>query len=281
MTDVCAEPAISGPGFVNLTLRDDWIGAQASALVGDAKLGIAATSSPQTVVVEYSSPNMSKEMHVGHLRTTVVGDAIARVLDATGEQVIKDNHVGDWGTQFGMLIEHLLDVGEHSEQADLLRTDPNVFYQAARRKFDTDPAFADRSRARVVELQGGDADTMRLWDELMDLSRGYLHRIYRLLRVTLTDGDIRGESFYNDMLPDVVADLEARGLAVISDGALSRSRPVSPAVTAVRCRSSCARATAVTTTPRVIWPPSGTGWTSSTATGRSTWSARIRRCTSR
>jgi len=160
-------------------------------------------------------------MHVGHLRTTIVGDAIARVTEFVGHHLIRDNHVGDWGTPFGMLIEHLVDVGEDSPEAGLLRTDPNAFYQAARVKFDSDPVFADRARERVVKLQSGtDPATMELWAELVELSKAYLRDIYARLRVTLTDDDIRGESFYNDMLSSVADDLVAKGLARISDGAL-------------------------------------------------------------
>jgi arginyl-tRNA synthetase len=220
IADICLEPQVSGPGFINLTLRDDWIAGQAGAMLANERLGVDVATAPQTVVVEYSSPNIAKEMHVGHLRTTIVGDAIARVLDFAGHNVIRDNHVGDWGTPFGMLIEHLLDVGEGSAEAGLLETDPNAFYQAARAKFDSDPAFADRSRQRVVLLHGGDLGTLRLWQELVDLSKEYLHRMYGRLRVTLTDDDIRGESFYNAMLADVVADLSAQGLAVENEGAL-------------------------------------------------------------
>jgi arginyl-tRNA synthetase len=220
VTDMCAEPTVSGPGFINFTLRDDWIAGQASQMLGDPRLGLAPAARPQTVVVEYSSPNIAKEMHVGHLRTTIVGDAIARVLEFAGHRVIRDNHVGDWGTQFGMLIEYLLDVGEDSAEAGLLRTDPNAFYQAARRAFDTDPAFADRARSRVVALQGGDPGTLKLWQELVDFSLEYLHRVYGRLGVTLTDDDIRGESFYNDMLAGTAAVLEEKGIAVHSEGAL-------------------------------------------------------------
>ncbi|MBV9093887.1 MAG: arginine--tRNA ligase [Streptosporangiaceae bacterium] len=220
VADISSEPSVSGPGFINFTLRDDWIAGQAAGLLRDDRLGIVPAEHPQTVVAEYSSPNIAKEMHVGHLRSTIVGDAIARALEAVGHHVVRDNHVGDWGTQFGMLIEHLLDVGENSAEAALLRTDPNAFYQAARRAFDSEPAFAARSRERVVKLQGGDPATLRLWTQLMGMSREYLRRTYATLRVTLTDDDVRGESFYNDMLPGVVADLEAKGLAVISDGAL-------------------------------------------------------------
>src|ERR1700691_1475724 len=225
VTDMCAEPEVSGPGFINFRLRDDWISAQASSMLGDERLGLAPVARPQTIVVEYSSPNIAKEMHVGHLRTTVSGDAIARVLEFAGHRVIRDNHVGDWGTPFGMLIEHLLDVGEDSPEAALLRTDPNAFYQAARRKFDSDPEFAERARKRVVDLQGGDPETLQHWEELVGFSLDYLHRIYGRLRVTLTDQDIRGESFYNDMLADTAAELEDKGIAVYSDGALCAFPP--------------------------------------------------------
>jgi arginyl-tRNA synthetase len=220
VADVCTEPEVSGPGFINLTLRDDWIAAQATQMLGDARLGTEPAARPQTVVVEYSSPNVAKEMHVGHLRTTIVGDAIARVLEFAGHQVIRDNHLGDWGTPFGMLIEHLLDVGEASPEAALLTTDPNAFYQAARRKFDGDPAFTERARSRLVQLQAGDPATMAIWQRLVDISRGYLHQVYTRLGVTLTDADIRGESFYNDLLADTVAILVERGIAVESEGAL-------------------------------------------------------------
>jgi arginyl-tRNA synthetase len=218
--DLCTPPEVSGPGFINLTLREDWISAQATALLADERLGIDQVAQPQTIVVEYSSPNVAKEMHVGHLRTTIVGDAVARILDFLGHHVIRDNHLGDWGTPFGMLIEHLLDVGEHSAEADLLRTDPNRFYADARRKFDSDPEFVDRARNRLVLLQAGDPVTMTIWQEVVDRSKQYLNDTYRMLRVTLTDDDIRGESFYHDMLAGTADDLVAKGLAVTSDGAL-------------------------------------------------------------
>jgi len=220
VADMCAGPEVSGPGFINLTLRDDWIAAQASQMLTDPRLGLPPVARPQTVVVEYSSPNVAKEMHVGHLRTTIVGDAIARVLEFAGHRAIRDNHVGDWGTPFGMLIEHLLDVGEESAEAGLLITDPNAFYQAGRRKFDTEPDFTERARNRLVRLQAGDPATLSIWQRLVDISREYLHQVYGRLGVSLTDADIRGESFYNDMLADTVAELEARGLATTSDGAL-------------------------------------------------------------
>jgi len=219
--DIAEPPTVSGPGFINLTLRAQWIADAATALLADPRLGVPEVTRPWTVVVDYSSPNIAKEMHVGHLRSTIVGDSIVRVLEFAGHHVIRDNHVGDWGTPFGMLLEHLVDVGDDSPEADLLRTDPNAFYQAARVKFDSDPAFADRARERVVKLQSGtDQDTQRLWDELMELSKAYLRDTYAVLGVTLADDDIRGESFYNDLLPQVADDLVAKGLARISDGAL-------------------------------------------------------------
>ena len=225
VADVCEPPEVSGPGFINLRLRERWIADAASRMLDDPRLGVEPAASPLTVVVDYSSPNIAKEMHVGHLRTTIVGDAIVRALEFAGHRVIRDNHVGDWGTQFGMLIEQLLDVGQDSPEAGLLRTDPNAFYQAARRKFDSDPDFAERSRKRVVDLQGGEEATLALWQEIVDLSKDYLHRIYGGLGVTLTDADIRGESFYNALLADTVAILEAKGIAVYSDGALCAFPP--------------------------------------------------------
>jgi arginyl-tRNA synthetase len=159
-------------------------------------------------------------MHVGHLRTTVVGDALARTLEHLGHQVIRQNHVGDWGTPFGMLIEHLLDVGEESPEADQLRSDPNAFYQAAREAFEGDPVFAGRARRRVVALQAGDPETLRLWQELVDLSKIYFNTIYTTLGVGLRDEHLAGESSYNADLAAVCDELEAAGIATVSEGAL-------------------------------------------------------------
>jgi arginyl-tRNA synthetase len=225
IADMCERAEISGPGFINLTLRNEWIAGRAQVMHGDERLSVEPTASPLTTVVEYSSPNVAKEMHVGHLRTTIVGDAIARVTEFLGHNVVRDNHVGDWGTQYGMLIEHLLDVGEESDEGLLLETDPNAFYQAARARFDTEEEFTERARRRLVSLQAGDPETMRHWQRLVDLSKVYLHMIYGRLGVTLTDDDIRGESFYNDMLADTAEELAARGIATISDGALCAFPP--------------------------------------------------------
>ncbi|GAB3485552.1 arginine--tRNA ligase [Nocardiopsis coralliicola] len=217
--DVCSGVEISGPGFVNLTLRDEWIAAQAGALLSDDRLGVPVQER-QVIPIDYSAPNVAKEMHVGHLRTTVVGDALARTLDFLGHDVVRQNHIGDWGTPFGMLIEHLLDVGEDSAEAQHLTTDPNTFYQGAREKFDGDEEFAARSRKRVVALQAGDPETLRIWQGLIDLSKAYFNRVYTQLDVTLTDADLAGESKYNPMLEEVCRELEEKGLAVLSEGAL-------------------------------------------------------------
>ena len=217
LTGIAEGPEISGPGFVNVRLSSAWIGAQVDGL--DDRLGVP-TQEPQTIPVDYSAPNVAKEMHVGHLRTTVVGDALVRTLEHLGHRVIRQNHVGDWGTMFGMLIEHLLDVGEDSPDARLMVTDPNAFYAAANAQFQSDPEFAARARARVVKLQGGDEDTLRHWHELVGLSQQYFNRIYATLGVTLTDADLAGESTYNDELAGICDELEAQGIATISDGAL-------------------------------------------------------------
>jgi arginyl-tRNA synthetase len=224
-SDLVATAEVSGPGFINLTLRDDWIAAQAGGQLADPRLDVLPADPPQTVVVDYSAPNVAKEMHVGHLRTTVVGDSVVRVLDYLGDKVIKANHIGDWGTQFGMLLEHLLDVGEESANAQLGAGDINAFYQAAKAKFDADPSFAERSRRRVVALQAGDDETLRLWTKLVNDTKQYYNTVYARLGVLLTDADLAPESFYNSMLAGVCDELEANGIAVISDGALCAFPP--------------------------------------------------------
>ncbi len=220
VADLCASTEVSGPGFINFTLRDDWIASQAGVVLSDSRLGVPTAEPSQHVVVDYSAPNVAKEMHVGHLRTTVVGDAIVRTLEYLGHHVTRANHLGDWGTQFGMLIEHLLDVGEETAEQQLSLGELTSFYQAARVKFDGDPAFADRARKRVVAMQSGDPETLRLWQMLIDDSKRYFNTIYQRLSITLTDADIFGESFYNPMLADVCEELEKAGVAVLSAGAL-------------------------------------------------------------
>jgi arginyl-tRNA synthetase len=214
-----AEATVAGPGFINLTLTTSFLSAQLSALFADSHLGVTSVTG-RTAVIDYSAPNVAKEMHVGHLRSTVIGDSLARLYRFKGYTVIARNHVGDWGTPFGMLIEHLLDLGEDAAIASLNIGDLNAFYKAAREKFDADDAFKERSRLRVVALQAGDDETRRLWQILVAESVAYFTEVYRALDVTLTPEDVVGESFYNPMLPAVVADLDAAGLLVESDGAL-------------------------------------------------------------
>ncbi|GAC1532219.1 MAG: arginine--tRNA ligase [Acidimicrobiales bacterium] len=220
LAGVCSAIEVAGPGFVNLTLGSEWVASQTGELLGDGRLGVETVAAPERVVVDYSAPNVAKEMHVGHLRSSILGDACARVLEWLGHDVCRQNHIGDWGTPFGMLIEHLLDIGEAEAANELSLGDLTAFYQQARTKFDADPDFADRSRQRVVTLQAGDAQTLRLWGVLVEESKRYFNRVYERLGVLLTDDDLAGESLYNDRLPSVVAELERDGLAVIDDGAL-------------------------------------------------------------
>jgi arginyl-tRNA synthetase len=209
---------VAGPGFLNLTLHPAFLERQLLALVGDERLGIETAPEPKTVVIDYSAPNVAKEMHVGNLRSTVIGDALARSYRFAGHHVFARNHVGDWGTPFAMLIEHLLDAGEGD--AALSIGDLDGFYKDARVKFDGDDAFKERSRARVVALQSGDPETLRLWRIIVDQSVSYLDLVYQDLGVSLTVADVVGESFYNPMLADVVTDLDKAGLLVNSGGAL-------------------------------------------------------------
>ena len=210
---------VAGPGFLNLTLSPELLNDQLRALLDDPRMGRAPTATPKIVVIDYSSPNVARELHVGNLRSTIIGDALARMNRFAGNTVIARNHVGDWGTPFGMLIEHLLDLGEDEAVVSLSMGELKAFYQGARVKFDSDEGFKDRSRARVVTLQSGDVETLRLWKIIVDQSVAYLSQIYDLLDITLTAQDAVGESYYNNMLDDVVADLDKAGLLVESDGA--------------------------------------------------------------
>lgn len=223
VTDLCVPEtgvAVSPPGFVNFTLGRAYLERTLGEAARDPRAGVPSVAKPETIVIDYSGPNMAKEMHVGHIRSTVIGDALARTLGFLGHRVIRQNHVGDWGTPFGMLIEHLIDVGADRAAAELSMGSLNEFYQAARKKFDGDPAFADRARQRVVLLQGGDEATLEHWRVFVGASRRYFSTLYARLGVLLTDDDVRGESFYNPLLPGVAATLEADGIAKVDDGAL-------------------------------------------------------------
>ena len=205
-------------GFVNITAKPEWLSNRISILLADPRLGVSVDQK-KTFVVDYSAPNVAKEMHVGHLRSTVIGDTIVRMLEFKGHTVIRENHVGDWGTPFGMLIEHLLDLGEDRAANELGVGDLDSFYKQARSKFVSDEEFANRSRSRVVRLQGGDAETLRLWRILVDESMRYFNEVYSMLGVMLTDDDIRGESSYQELLPEVVYRLKESGDLEESDGA--------------------------------------------------------------
>jgi arginyl-tRNA synthetase len=219
VADVCESVEVSGPGFINLTFSRAFLEARLAEMAADERLGVALAPAAKTVIVDYSHPNVAKEMHVGHLRTTVIGDALCRMLSFVGHDVRRQNHIGDWGTPFGMLIEHLVDLGEEEGAQELSVGDLTGFYQQARVSFDTDEAFRDRSRGRVVLLQSGDPETLRLWRVLVAQSVRYFDAVYAKLGVLLTDGDLAGESTYNDALAAVVADLDALGLLVLDDGA--------------------------------------------------------------
>ncbi|WP_175652703.1 arginine--tRNA ligase [Pseudomonas sp. Marseille-P9899] len=206
---------IAGPGFLNFFQNTQALASRLDAALADAKLGVHKAGPQQKVVIDLSAPNLAKEMHVGHLRSTIIGDAVARVLEFLGDEVIRQNHVGDWGTQFGMLLAYL---EENPITSDEL-SDLENFYRAAKKRFDESEAFADRARGLVVKLQAGDADCLTLWTRFKDISLSHCQKTYELLNVKLTPADVMGESAYNDDLANVVSDLKAKGLLVESNGA--------------------------------------------------------------
>ena len=205
-------------GFVNIKAEPEWLAARLGDLLPDDRLGVAIEET-RVAAVDYSAPNVAKEMHVGHLRSTVIGDAIVRMLMHKGHTVHRENHVGDWGTPFGMLIEHLLDLGEDNAADELGMGDLDGFYKQARGKFNSDEKFVERSRNRVVMLQSGDEETLRLWQVLVDESMRYFNEVYGMLGVLLTNDDIMGESNYHHLLPEVVTRLHDRGILEDSEGA--------------------------------------------------------------
>lgn len=210
---------IAGPGFINIHLANDFL-AKAVEIQGREVALLQRHADPsQTIVVDYSSPNLAKEMHVGHLRSTIIGDALVRVLEYLGHTVIRQNHMGDWGTQFGMLIAELEEHLGEGEKPEMALKDLETFYQQAKKHFDDDASFADKARGYVVKLQSGDEHCRALWQQFIDISVAHSEEIYRLLNVTLRHSDIRPESAYNDDLQAVVDDLVAAGLAVEDQGA--------------------------------------------------------------
>ncbi len=220
LDSICDRASVAPPGFINLTLSADFLATELREMATDpGSLGVTSSPRPQVVVVDYAAPNAAKQMHVGHLRSTIIGDSLVRLLGMAGHKVIRENHIGDWGAPFGMLIEHLLDVGEGRAIDERALGDLEEFYQTARAAYDTDPGFAERARSRVVLLQSGDAETLRLWNLLVHQSVGYFDEAFRRLGTKLTRDDVVAESHYNPLLPEVVRDLAEKGLLVESDGA--------------------------------------------------------------
>nr|WP_314117151.1 arginine--tRNA ligase [uncultured Aggregatibacter sp.] len=218
LQDIAEKTEIAGPGFINIFLKNTWLAENINRAVQDPKLGVH-NPEKQTVVVDYSSPNVAKEMHVGHLRSTIIGDAVVRTLEFLGNHVIRANHVGDWGTQFGMLIAYLEKMeNEHASEMEL--SDLEAFYRAAKKHYDEDPVFAEKARNYVVKLQSGDEYCRTMWQKLVKITMQQNQHNYDRLNVTLTDKDVMGESLYNPMLPGIVEDLKKQGLAVEDDGAL-------------------------------------------------------------
>jgi len=217
---VISKTEIAGPGFINLWLNPEWIASQCQASLDDERLGIEKRQNPIRVVVDYSGPNMAKQMHVGHLRSTIIGDTLANLLAFLGDEVIRQNHIGDWGTQFGMLIAYLEErQKQQSEDGSVTLKDLEQFYKDAKGRFDADAEFADKAREYVVKIQSGDEHCLQLWQKFIDISLGHCEEVYEKLSVNLTRDDVRAESFYNDDLAKVVEDLRQRGMLQESDGA--------------------------------------------------------------
>lgn len=217
LTGIASKTEIAGPGFINIFLDPAWLASEVEQALHSAQLNLAPVT-PQTIVVDYSAPNVAKEMHVGHLRSTIIGDATVRTLEKLGHNVIRANHLGDWGTQFGMLIAYL-EQQQQQHDAEIALEDFEAFYRAAKIAYDEDEAFALRARNYVVKLQSGDEYCLRMWRKLVDVTMEQNQRNYQRLNVSLTSKDVMGESLYNSMLPGIVADLKQKGLAVESEGA--------------------------------------------------------------
>ena len=214
--EMASEVSVAGPGFINVRLSPEWVSNELRAAASDSRLAIDLTAEPKTVVVDYSGPNIAKQMHVGHLRSTIIGDSISRVLEFQGHRIIRQNHIGDWGTQFGMLIAHLKSGGASAESHI---EDLEGFYRQAKQRFDSDPRFQDEARRVVVRLQAHEPEEMQLWQKIVDETRRHYQPIYERLRVLLGPDQERGESFYNPLLQKVVLELKERGIAEESEGA--------------------------------------------------------------
>lgn len=216
--EMISTSSIAGPGFINITLRSTYIETRVEQMAHDPKLGVRPPKIPKKIIIDFSSPNTAKEMHVGHLRSTIIGDSLARLFEFLGEDVLRLNHVGDWGTAFGMLIAYLKEekpavlTGEENTDLPHLQT----WYKAAKQRFDADPNFKERSQLEVVALQGGESVARKAWEIICDISRKGYQEVYDILDVKIEE---RGESFYNDALPDIVEELETKELITVSEGA--------------------------------------------------------------
>ena len=208
---------VAGPGFINLRLNADFLAKNLQTALNNSRFGVAEAADKKTVVIDYSSPNLAKEMHVGHLRSSIIGDSIARILGFLGHTVIRQNHVGDWGTQFGMLVAYMVEQQQHNAEFQL--SDLEQFYRSAKVRFDEDPAFADTAREYVVKLQGGDETVLALWKQFVEISLHHAQNVYDTLGLLLTPDDVAGESIYNNDLHNVINELSEKGLAVDDDGA--------------------------------------------------------------
>lgn len=215
VADLAEKTEIAGPGFINIHLKPEFLATSLEAANTDAKLGVAEHATPHKVVVDFSSPNLAKEMHVGHLRSTIIGDAVVRALEFRGDTVIRQNHMGDWGTQFGMLIAHLEDLlNQGVDLENVALADLESFYRDAKKRFDDEAGFADKARDYVVKLQSGDAHCKKLWQMFIDTSVKHSEEVYGKLNVTLTRDNIMAESAYNDRLAGVIELLKEKGIAV-------------------------------------------------------------------
>ena len=222
--DLVEKFEIAGPGFINIHLKNSWLAERVEHTLNADNLAIEKTKNPDTVVIDYSAPNLAKEMHVGHLRSTIIGDAISRVLEFLGHKVIRQNHVGDWGTQFGMLLTYMGELKQESSELqdselEMQLSDLEKFYQTAKIRFDEDEAFATQARENVVKLQAGDAEFLKLWQQFIDTSLNHCDEIYQILNVKLTREDVAPESQYNDDLANVITDLDKAGLLSEDQGA--------------------------------------------------------------
>lgn len=216
-SDMLSKVEVAGPGFINIHIDNNWLESQLTSIFKSTNFMIEKNQNPKKILVDYSGPNMAKEMHVGHLRSTIIGDSLANLFEFLGENVIRQNHIGDWGTQFGMLIAYLEEIQQNSNFDELKNLEN--FYKLAKKRFDEDMDFANKAREYVVKIQSGDKHCLELWQKFIDISLSHCDEVYDKLGINLTKDDVRAESFYNDLLPIIISKLETSGLLKVSDGA--------------------------------------------------------------